>query len=71
MGSDCVPVFLFLLLSTLVVFSVAVAPDVLDTPESAEALADCFFFVPFVETVDAVSFVLEDFRRFTVLGLTA
>ena len=40
------------------------------TPESEEVLIDCFFFVPFVETDDDVSFVVDAFRR-VIVGLTA
>jgi hypothetical protein len=69
LGSACVVLFLFLLVSTLGTFNTGAGPGIFETPECDEVLADCFFFVPFVETVGAVSFVEEDFRRVTV-GLT-
>ena len=69
MEFDCV-VFLRFLLSTLGAFTLAGAPDAFETPEFEVVLTVCFFFVPFVETIGAVSFVLEDLRRVTV-GRTA
>ena len=71
-GSDCVTLFLFLLLSTLVEFVPVVFPDDFETPESDGVLTDCLFFVTFVDTgsAAAVSFEVEDFFRATV-GLTA
>lgn len=69
MGSACVVFFLFLLISTLGAFNTGGASGSFETPESDGVLADCFFFVPFVETDDEVSFVEEGFRRVTV-GLT-
>ena len=60
-GSDCVAVFRFRLLSTLVV-AAEDALGILDT-------SDCFFLVA-LEAAD-VSLELEDFRRVAVLVLTA
>jgi len=68
-GCDVVD-FLFLLLSTLVVFNVAGATCGFETLESVGVVEDCFFFVTFEETDVVVSFVVEDLRRVTV-GLTA
>ena len=69
MEFDCV-VLLRFLLSTLGALALAGAPDAFETPESEVVLTVCFFFVPFVETVGAVSFVLVVLRRVTV-GRTA
>jgi hypothetical protein len=68
--SDCVTLFLFLALSTLVEFGLVEFPDDFEIPEFKGLVTDCLFFVTFVETGDAkVSFIVADFLRCTV-GLT-
>ena len=70
-GSDCVTLFLFLLLSTLVKLTLVEFLDDFEIPASEIALVDCLFFGVFVDTGDVmVSFAVHDFFR-CIVGLTA
>ena len=64
--SECITLFLFLVLSIFVEFALVEFPDDLEVPTFDGLVKDCLLFVTFVVTGDdTVSFAEEDFRRCT------